>query len=179
MNFSVDIFKQNKINYDWRTLYIGLKLDVIKYSDITDYAVEYLTNYPDTSNQNIIQLAWGGDELDYESLLETILKESDISDLDLDSRRSHLEKRKWRFGILDSLKMRYQDDFEELLNKVAEVYADFDYPKDMESFIHYLAPKDGFNPSQYSKEENEVRLINLFTVFLNQEKQYLQNDIAI
>lgn len=61
---------------------------------------------------------------------------------------------------------------------MAQVYADFDYPKDMESFIHYLAPKDGFNPSPYSKEENEGRLINLLTAFLNQEKQYLQNDMT-
>lgn len=178
MNFSVDVFKENKINYDWRTLYEGLKLDVIKYSDITDYAVEFLANHPDISTHNIIQLAWGGDELDYESLLVNILKESDISDLSLDSQRFQLEKRKWRFGILDSLKMRHQEDVEELLNKVAEVYADFNYPKDMESFINYLAPKHRFNPSQYSKEENEIRLINLFNVFLNQEKQYLQNDIA-
>lgn len=31
MDISVDIFKQNKINYDWKTLYVGLKLDLIKY----------------------------------------------------------------------------------------------------------------------------------------------------
>lgn len=29
------------------------------------------------------------------------------------------EKRKWRFCLLDYLKMKYQDNFEELLNKVA------------------------------------------------------------
>lgn len=52
----------------------------------------------------------------------------------------------------------------------------FNYPEDMDSFINYLEPKDGFNPSQYSKEENVVRLINLFNDFLNKEHQYLQND---
>lgn len=176
MDISVDIFKQNKIKYDWRTLYVGLELNLIEYSDIVNYAVEFLVNHPEISNQNIIQLAWGVDDLDYEDLLVDILKESHINDLNLDADVWQFEKRKWRFGILAYLKMKHQDDYEGLLNKVAEVYADFNYPEDMDSFINYLEPKDGFNPSQYSKEENVVRLINLFNDFLNKEHQYLQND---
>jgi hypothetical protein len=176
MDISVDIFKRNKIKYDWRTLYVGLKLDLIKYSDIVNYAVEFLTKHPDISNQNIVQLAWGGDDIDYESLLVDILKESHINDLNLDADVWQFEKRKWRFGILTYLKVKYQDDFEGLLNEVAEVYADFNYPEDMDSFINYLEPKDGFNPSQYSKEESVIRLINLFNHFMNKEYHYLQSD---
>ncbi|MFY0779187.1 DUF2247 family protein [Peribacillus simplex] len=63
MDISVDIFKQNKIKYDWRTLYVGLELNLIEYSDIVNYAVEFLANHPEISNQNIIQLAWGVDDL--------------------------------------------------------------------------------------------------------------------
>ncbi|WNN74777.1 DUF2247 family protein [Lysinibacillus capsici] len=175
MDISIDNFKQNKIRYDWRTLYLGLKLDIIKYSDIVNYAVEFLTKHPDISNQNIVQLAWGGDEIDYESLLVNILKESHINNLNLDADVWQFEKRKWRFVILAYLKMKHQNDFEGLLNKVAEVYADFNYPEDMDSFINYLESKDGFNPSQYSKEENVTRLINLFNDFMNKEHHYLQN----
>ncbi len=116
------------------------------------------------------------DDFDYENLLVDILKESHTNDLNLDADVWQFEKRKWRFGKLAYLKMKHQDDYEGLLNKVAEVYADFNYPEDMDSFINYLEPKDGFNPSQYSKEENVVRLINLFNDFLNKEHQYLQND---
>ncbi|MCR6095426.1 DUF2247 family protein [Salipaludibacillus agaradhaerens] len=176
MTISVDIFKQNKIKYDWSTLYVGLKLDLIRYSDIVNYAVEFLTNHPDTSNQNIIQLAWGGDDINYESLLEHILKDSHINDFNLETDVWQHEKRKWRFGILAYLKMKHQDDFEGLLNKVTEVYADFDYPEDMDSFISYLEPKDGFNPLHYSKEENVSRLINLFNDFMNQEYLYFQKN---
>ncbi|MED4079458.1 DUF2247 family protein [Halalkalibacterium halodurans] len=176
MDISVDIFKQNKIKYDWRTLYVGLKMDLIKYSDVVNYAVEFLTEHPDISDENIVQLAWGGADIDYESLLVDILKELHINELNLDAEVWQLEKRKWRFGILAYLKMKHQDDLEELLNKVAEVYADFNYPEDMDSFINYLEPKDGFNPSQYSKEENVTRLINLFYDFMNKEYHYLQND---
>lgn len=174
----VDVFKQNKIKYDWITLYVGLKMDLIKYNDIVSYAVEILTKHPDNSNQNIIQLAWGGNDIDYESLLVDIINESHINDLNSDAEVWQFEKRKWRFSILAYLKMKYQNDFEGLLNKVAEVYADFNYPEDMDSFINYLEPKDGFNPSQYSKEENVVRLMNLFNDFMNKELHYLKNDNA-
>lgn len=30
MDIFVDIFKQNKIKYDWRTLYVGLELNLIE-----------------------------------------------------------------------------------------------------------------------------------------------------
>ncbi|UTR15705.1 DUF2247 family protein [Salipaludibacillus sp. LMS25] len=176
MVISVDIFKQNKIKYDWKTLYVGLKLDLVKYSDIVNYAVEFLTNHPHISNQNIVQLAWGGDDINYENLLVDILKDSHINDFNLDADVWQLERRKWRFGILAYLKMKHQEDFEELLNKVTEVYADFDYPEDMDSFINYLEPKDNFNPLHYSKEENVSRLINLFNDFMNQEYHSLQKD---
>ncbi|MBD1221954.1 DUF2247 family protein [Virgibacillus halodenitrificans] len=176
MDIYLDIFKQNKIKYDWKTLYVGFKLDLIKYSDIVNYAVEFLTKHPENSDQNIIQLAWGGNEIDYENLLVDILKDSHINDFNLDADLWQLEKRKWRFGILAYLKMKYQDDFEELLNKITEVYADFNYPEDMDTFINYLEPKDGFNPSQYPKEDNVIRLINLFNYFMKQEQAYLQND---
>lgn len=91
MDISLDIFKKEKIKYDWKTMYVGLKLNLINYNDITNYAVEYLSMHPETSNQEI-------------------------------------------------------------------------------------TPKEDFNPSQYSKEENIVRLINFFNDFLKRELQYLQSD---
>ncbi|MFS0574795.1 DUF2247 family protein [Sporosarcina sp. 179-K 3D1 HS] len=178
MGISLDIFKQNQISCCWKTVYAGLKTDLLKPSEVASYAVEYLTNHPETNDQNIIQLAWGEEDTDFENLLAHILEKLDVEDLDLDADIWHIEKRKWRFALLASLKARYQNDLEELLDKVAEVYADFDYPEDMESFINYLAPPEGFDPSQYTKEENVNRLITLFDEFLNMERQYLQQAAA-
>ncbi|MCI1696916.1 DUF2247 family protein [Aneurinibacillus aneurinilyticus] len=174
MSVSTDIFEQSKIHYDWKTLYVGLKLGLINFTDITKYAIDFLASHPDSDNQNIIQLAWGENDFDYEQLLMNLLKESNVDDLFPDSYVWEYEKRKWRFGILSYLKNAHQDDFEELLNKIAEVYADMDYPEDMEDFINYLTPKDGYNPSLYSHEENVARLVNLFNYFLDKEKQYFR-----
>lgn len=175
MKVSLDTFKENGVKYDWKTLYAGLKLDLIKRSDIVNFAVEFLTKHPGANNQNVVQLAWGDDDLDYENLLENILKESFSQDLNFDTEAWQLEKRKWRFAVLTNLKIKYQNNFEELLNKIAEVYADFNYPDDMDSFIYYLKPTDGFDPLQYSKIENIIRLINLFHDFMCKEYQYLQD----
>ncbi|MCM3141850.1 DUF2247 family protein [Brevibacillus sp. MER 51] len=178
MSFSTDIFKQSKINYDWKTLYVGLKLGLINYSDITKCAVEFLASHPDSNNHNIIQLAWGENDFDNEELLMNIINESNFNDLSPDSDIWNFEKRKWRFGILSNLKNSYQGDSEEMLNKIAEVYVDMDYPEDMEDFINYLTPKDGYNPSLYSHEENVTRLVRLFNQFLANEKEYLENSIT-
>ncbi|EST12732.1 DUF2247 family protein [Sporolactobacillus laevolacticus] len=174
MIFSINIFKKNKINYDWKTLYVGFNLGLIKNSDITNYAVDFLGSHSESDNQNIVELAWGGNDIDYERLLRNILRESNVDDLVPDSDVWQLETRKWRFGILTDLEIMYQNDPEELLNKIAEVYADFDYPEDMDSFINYLTPKAGYDPSLYSPKENVARLMNYFNVFLNKEQQYLQ-----
>ncbi|WP_163583478.1 DUF2247 family protein [Gracilibacillus saliphilus] len=175
MNINLETFKQHNINYDWKTIYVGFKLKLIKSREITNYAVEFLTKHPETNNQNIIELAWGEDGIDHEYLLLNLM-----SDLGIDESLTRtdvwdLEKRKWRFNALVNLKMSYIDKHEELLNKIAEVYADFQYPEDMDNFIHYLPPKEGVNPTNYSQQENEIRLINLFINFLDTEHQYLQN----
>lgn len=48
-----------RTNYNCATLYVGLKLGLVSNSDITKYAIEFLSKHPDSNNHNIIQLAWG------------------------------------------------------------------------------------------------------------------------
>lgn len=55
------------------------------------------------------------------------------------------------------------------LGEVENIYADFDYPREVENFVRYMPVIDGYDSSQHSSEENENRL------FANWEK-YL--DIA-
>ncbi|WP_306452939.1 DUF2247 family protein, partial [Terribacillus saccharophilus] len=88
------------------------------------------------------------------------------------SMACQFEVRKWRLSVLSLLKKAYQDDREKLLGKVSEAYADFNYPEDMDYFINYLTPLDGYNPSKHTKNENITRLINLFYEFLLKEHQY-------
>lgn len=164
MHISLEFFKQNNIHIDWGTLYVGYKLHLLKEEDISDYAVEFIT-HSETDDTNIIQLAMHRSNIDFENLLKELS--------DLNTMACQFEVRKWRISVLSQLKKAYQDDREELLRKVSEAYADFNYPEDMDYFINYLTPLDGYNPSKHTKNENITRLINLFYEFLIKEHQYI------
>lgn len=178
MSFSVEILKDGNISYDWKTLYVGFKLNFISKDDIAKSAIEYLVNNPQSHNENVIQLASGENNVDYEELLINVLHGLKIDDLSPGSNVWELEKRKWRYCILIFIKDKYQNDLEELLVKVAEAYADMGYPEDMEIFIYYQPSKDGYNSSLYSHEENVNRLVDLFNDFLKKEKLYLDKKIT-
>ncbi|ENW7688323.1 DUF2247 family protein, partial [Neisseria gonorrhoeae] len=44
---------------------------------------------------------------------------------------------------------------------------DFDYPEEIESFVRYMPPKDGYIPSNHSYEENIARLYSHWEHYLN------------
>lgn len=56
-----------------------------------------------------------------------------------------------------------------MLERIAEIYADFHYPEDMEKFIYYMPSAEGHNSRDYSKEERENKLTSLFEQFLVEE----------
>ncbi|MGD7048813.1 DUF2247 family protein [Rossellomorea marisflavi] len=174
MNPPLEIFEQHNIQYDWKTLYAGLLLERIEERAIVDYAVDYLTAHPDTNNPHIIELAWGGEEIDYEKLLALITGRSWTYDRSVESDEWSIESRKWRFGVLVTLSMEDQED-RDLLEKVAEVYADFHYPEEMEAFIHYLPPSQDTGSLPDSIEGPVSGLMDEFRRFLRNEQQYLQN----
>ena len=62
-----------------------------------------------------------------------------------------------------------------LLENVAQVYSDFDYPEEMESFIYYMEPKDDYDPTAHNKDGNIDRLISNLDEFLDVEERYINN----
>ncbi|MFW0808870.1 DUF2247 family protein [Bacillus pumilus] len=44
MKSSIEVLKTYNIHYDWKTIYVGIRLDLISYKEISKYAVEYLSN---------------------------------------------------------------------------------------------------------------------------------------
>lgn len=107
---------------------------------------------------------------DDKNLLTDTLK---LRTLEYDSAAWTTEERKLRLCLLLELTQQIPNK-RELLEKIAEIYADFNYPEDMEEFIYYM-PAKNYDPSEYSLQENENRLINLFYNFLEEEKIKLQN----
>ncbi|HEX4068699.1 MAG TPA: DUF2247 family protein [Candidatus Babeliales bacterium] len=164
------ILGQNNIPYSWNTLRVGKKYNLIDNTQIADYAAEYLSDHPHETNQYIAELVSCDETKSINDILEKV---ADIFDgkIDCDDAKWELEKRKLRFCILTYLKQHTSDE-RELLDKIAQVYDDFGFPKDMENFIYYMPAKD-FNPLEHSKEECTERLMGLFKDFLSDEKRFL------
>ncbi len=166
----LSILKENKISYSWNTLRVGKKYDLFDNVQISDYAAQYLSEHPQETNQFIAELVC----CDKTMLIDDILnKVADVFDnkIEPDSVAWLLEKRKLQFCILMYLKRHALDD-RELLDKIAQVYEDFDFPKDMEGFIYYMSAKN-FNPLEHSQQECIQRLRKLFEDFLINEKKFL------
>lgn len=105
MKCSIEVLKTYNIHYDWKTIYVGIRLDLISYKEISKYAVEYLSNHTDCENSLILELAWGdGDPDEDYRKLQMVLVELYNDLVEEESSQWEVEKRKWRYGITSHLK---------------------------------------------------------------------------
>ncbi|EGU56401.1 hypothetical protein VINI7043_21066 [Vibrio nigripulchritudo ATCC 27043] len=111
----------------WSTIHLGLKKGWVSRKDVTDYAVDLLIN--GNENENVAIIA-GGDSLDddeFFTLVSNHVRQPDDKASSLD---------KWRLAHL--LNIAESDDNEQTkLDRLQEVYANFDYPEDMASCSIY------------------------------------------
>ncbi|WP_277949896.1 DUF2247 family protein [Priestia endophytica] len=174
INQSLRRLKQSNLSCDWKTMYVGYKLHIIKEAEVTQYAVEFLATHPKCENASIIELTWGDRDMDYERVLKDIVQELYGGEPIESSSVWEYEKRKWRFSILCDLDAEHKHSPQTLLHRIAEVYADFSYPEEMERFIYYMPPKENTELLD-SEEENIVRLIRFFHQFLQKEQRDLDH----
>lgn len=66
--------------------------------------------------------------------------------------------RKWVFISLLWLWLN-KDKYVKPLDEVEIIYSDFDYPVQIESFVKYMPPTDGYQPSKHTQQENQERLM--------------------
>lgn len=74
-------------------------------------------------------------------------------------------KKNWLFVILNWL-YKNRDSFQDPLQEVEEIYADFGYPEEIEQLVRFLPPKDGYRPDLHSREDNLRRLYALWAEYL-------------
>lgn len=166
--YSYKIFKMYRLQYSWATLLTGLKLGLLSIEEIDTYAANYLIDNPHVSDDALLELTWG--KCDKEKAIELI--ETIVMDLAI-PWNDDVEERKWKYCILMSMREK-NNDYDALLENIANLYSDFNYPDDMKGFIYYLEPDDGHDPSKYSKSENIKRLINKLDSFLQSEQKALR-----
>ncbi|MFA5506476.1 MAG: DUF2247 family protein, partial [Vulcanimicrobiota bacterium] len=66
-------------------------------------------------------------------------------------------------------------DFSDPFAELDKLYADFDYPASIEHLVSFMPTSEGYNPSKHTIEENQKRLLDLWSQFLKDEKSRLLN----
>ncbi|MBC1924819.1 DUF2247 family protein [Listeria innocua] len=153
--------RKKQIDYDWKTIYVGIVQNFFGSKVISDYAVELMEK--DNNDDFVTELAWGVDSNDIQLVLFE-LQNRYFPDLEEDSNDYKIEEQKLRFVYLSELNETV-DDTEDLLKKIAEFYGNNGYPESMVEFINYM-PQE----VPISKEG----LINKFHIFLSSEENKIK-----
>lgn len=154
---------------NWNVIYWGIKEDLIEAISAVDYANTLIENNPNTHSTLVIDLLIL-DNITKENVLSLI--NDNVHPTETDEKSS---KKILRYIILDSIKQT-EKNTKNILDILEYVYADFNYPSDMKSFIRYMPIEDDYDPMLYTQKENEQRLIEKFNTFLEFEKQQLTLD---
>lgn len=167
-----------KINFDkyihllnWNVIFLGIRDDLIDAESAIRYANKLVENNVTEDNSLLVELF----------ILENVEKAEVLRllyDIVSQDVTEEYAKKILRYIILDSIEQTKQDD-KTILNTIENVYADFDYPEDMASFISYMPVDDTtYNPSAHTLKENEQRLIEKFNMFLKNELLLINKELA-
>jgi len=77
-------------------------------------------------------------------------------------------RQKWLFIVLSWL-WNNRASFADPLSEVEIIYADFDYPAEIEGFVKYMPPSDGYDPSTHSQTENMNHLMENWVNYLEEK----------
>lgn len=135
---AIDVLRQLS-QLDWRALLVGWWRGWATRADIIDFAVAWLLEHPDERDSRVVQLASGEDleDAELEAALAGYVAAVSGS---LPSDRDSIDVDKWRLAHLRLL-VNSALDPEAKLDRLEELYAEFDYPKDMAACSrYYISP---------------------------------------
>ncbi|MCX5925493.1 MAG: DUF2247 family protein [Candidatus Dependentiae bacterium] len=171
------IFQDKVMAYSWSTIKVGRDIQVvtqvcqdiqiITFDDIAEFAIHFLELHPHLVNQYISEFMFKQQRQDIDWLLKNIFVSLNLEFPEKGSPAWNKEWRKWRYYLLTEL-IRVTENKEKLLIKVASLFSDFGYPKDMISFIYYIFADD--NVAGSSLERTHAIFLNNLKLFLHEEK---------
>ncbi len=158
------------INFDkyinilnWDVIYYGIEKDLIESMSAINYVNKLIDlNLQQVSDEIIDILIL--DSADKATILNQIKKLTSQN-----VKQGKVAERILRYVILDEIRTSGQTSTE-ILSSIETVYAEFDYPADMDGFITYMPEDDNSYDNEDSNvQNNEIKLINRFNDFMKNE----------
>ena len=153
------------VSLSWRDALWGYERQLIGWSGIVDFAVDRVS----AGSDNPLEIELSGLGKSETQQVGELLRA--LANRELDKKCETAEK-KWLFLVLAWLFER-RADVSDPLSEVETIYADFDYPSEIESFVGYMPATDGYDSSKQSIEENNARLFAKWEKYLSEMRQNL------
>ncbi|MCQ4087534.1 DUF2247 family protein [Saccharibacillus sp. JS10] len=142
------------VDVDWNLLFFGFEKGFVEKEAVVQHSYSLIEKEANPSPL-LLDLAWEKDE---HSIYEYLLKLADPYSTDND--KNHKEK--FLFLVLNRV-FENRDQYADPLELVEIVYADFDYPEEVSTFVRYMPAQF---PLHNSQEENINRLYENWEKFL-------------
>lgn len=151
-------FIQRHAALSWRDVLWGYDRQFIGWPDVVYIADERLLQGSDNPNEIELSCLRSAETQKVRGFLRVLADQEPING-EGDSER------KWLFLLLARL-FEMRADITDPLREVERIYADFDYPSEIESFVRYMPVTEEYDPSQHTTEENNVRLFEKWEQYL-------------
>ena len=158
--YSLALFDNIQMPLDWYLLYFGIENNFLNPKVASEYLFRKINNNENLSDsENDILFL---EQFDKNEILDLIRNNLNI--LPNFDNKIDIAKDKTKFAIIAYLRLT-ENNISHLLEKIEYLYANLNYPQDMESFIYYMPideniAKNFKNPEDY--QNNILRNIDIF-----------------
>jgi|GEM_PF-1121662 len=153
----IDIIRKYSL-LDWKTILVGFKRNWITKDEVIEFAVNQLST-TNEDDYNVSLLA-GSDNESNENILNLIHKYIESKNIQLNEGN---EIKKWLLAHLILINEGDISD-QDKLNKLQEIYSEFEYPEEMaKCSIYYTEPNKEFKKGEYLSDplDEMKNLINI------------------
>lgn len=151
-------FAIKKTSIDWCDLKWGYAEGYVSWRKIVSLAEKKSGDEP--LEEEVLDLARVNNECVWKvaEQLEILTERTDC--------RPEVSKQKWLYTVLSWL-FENRAELPDPLGAVEDIYADFDYPEEIRSFVRYMPPVGQRDPRLYSLEENNEALLSNWREYLS------------
>ncbi|MCP4592693.1 MAG: DUF2247 family protein [bacterium] len=152
-------FVLDRLELSWSDVKWGYEHGILSAAGVVEFAVARLAEDEDAGSA-VVELASLSpqEHAEVPSVLEKVLQSEGVA-------WSSESRRKWLYLVLAWVH-EHRDELPDPLGIVEQVYADFGYPVEIQSFVSYMPPEDGYEPQAHSHEENVARLFTKWKKYL-------------
>lgn len=157
----MDYLTDDLIGLSWDDIKFGYDNKYLGWHDVVNFAKANLKNFPENNLINELAFLTKANAFEVGLILEK---------LSPNFSHDNYDKERWLYIILKKL-YESKDSFNDPLEEVEKIYADFDYPEEIESFVRYMPAHNNEEGRLLQRKEDCIqRIYNNWANYL-EEKQ--------